>query len=309
MTFPSSGTLTYNDFNTKAGRASGTAIDMAWIYNNTKSGQRSYAINNYYNKNWYQRNVDGNCNNGNCNCACDCVSNCNCGSINCLNCFSSQCINCANCDTRAWFQNNCNCACTYNCNLGQYSYNCACDCSTCFPAYSMVMMSDGSYKRIDQIKIGDRVDGGYGYVNTVLAYHEAALGMQPIYVINGRHRTTGEHRHYTTEGWAAINTEAAKTEKAHEIVVDNDGTREKRKNIKFNNTNVIPLKVGMSLITNSVPELIESIVPLYNEDPDQLVYTLMCDGSHSHIVNGVIVSAWARDDDFDYSSWTPKTTS
>lgn len=311
MTFPSSGQLTYNDFNTKAGRASGTAIDMAWIYNNTKSGQQSYSINNYYGKNWYQRNVDGNCNNGNCQC-----SNCNCGNINCIP-YPGNCVNCPNCDARAWFQNNCNCygqcynCVQYNCFTTNCDCACACDCAcyTCFPAYAMVRMADGTYKRIDEIRVGDRVDGGYGYINNVVAYHVIELGRQPMYVINGRHRTTKEHRHYTTEGWAAIDIEAAAPEYAHEIVVDNEGTRERRKNVKLKDSKVIPLRVGMSLMTNNGPELIESMVPIYDEDPEQLVYTLVCDGTHAHIVNGVIVSAWARDDDFDYSSWTPKTTS
>lgn len=173
----------------------------------------------------------------------------------------------------------------------------------------MVRMGDGSYKRIDQIRIGDRVDGGYGYVNTVIAYHEIEMGRQPLYVINGRHRTTREHRHYTTDGWAAIDIEASAPEYVHEITIDNNGTKERRKNIKLKDSKVLPLEVGMSLMTNNGPELIESIVPIYDEDPNQLVYTLVCDGTHAHVVNGIIVSAWARDDDFDYSSWTPKTTS
>ena len=125
MTLPASGTISLSNFNTERGVASTTNTDLNWIKSNTKSGQESNSFTGYYNKAWYQRNVDGNCNNGNCNCSG------NCGNIQCRNCFSSQCINCANCDSRAWFQNNCNCACTYNCNAGAVSYNCncACDCA------------------------------------------------------------------------------------------------------------------------------------------------------------------------------------
>lgn len=170
----------------------------------------------------------------------------------------------------------------------------------------MIRMYDGSYKRISEIRIGDKVDGGYGYINTVIAYHKIELGRQPIFTINGRHRTTKEHRHFTTEGWAAIDLSAAAPEYIHEITIDNMGTKEKRKNIKFKQTSVTQLKVGMSLMTNAGPELIESIEIDYNEDPSQYVYTLVCDGSHTHIVNGVIVSAWARDDDFDYETWTTR---
>lgn len=305
MTLPTSGAISYNNFNTEAGRASGTNIDMGWIYSNTKTGQQSYAISNYYSKAWYQRNQDGNCNNGNCG-----TANCNCGDINCMNCYNCNNVNCANCDTRSWFQNNCNCACTYNCTVNQWSINCsacACDCACCFPADAMVRMADGSYKRISEIMVGDRVDGGYGHVNKVIAYHKIALGKQPVYIINGRHRTTREHRHWTTEGWAAIDTNAAAPEYVHEITIDNNGTTEKRKNVKLKYTKVKTLTVGMSLVTNNGPELIESMEVDYNQDPDQFVYTLVCDNTHAHIVNGVVVSAWARDDDFDYNTWQPRT--
>lgn len=123
MTLPASGTITFNNFNTEAGRGSGAAIDMAFIYNNTKSGQQSYTISNYYSKAWYQKTNAGNCSNGNCNCNCDC------GNINCINCQVCNTVNCVNCDNRSWFQNNCNCACTYNCSTtGSWTTNCNCDC-------------------------------------------------------------------------------------------------------------------------------------------------------------------------------------
>jgi hypothetical protein len=167
-------------------------------------------------------------------------------------------------------------------------------------------MANGDYKRISSIRVGDKIDGGYGYINNVIAYHEIRLGNQPFYIINGRHITTREHRHWTDKGWAAIDISAAAPEYEHEITVDNNGTKERRKNIKFKNTIVSSLTVGMSFITNNGPEIIHSIEERWGEDPDQLVYTLVCDGSHTHIVNGVIVSAWARDDDFNYNTWQYK---
>jgi len=122
MTLPASGTISLSNFSTEIGNPSNAAMDMNWIYANTKSGQQAYNLANYYSKAWYQRNADGNCNNGNCAC------NCNCGDLNCNNCGQAP-INCANCDTRAWFQNNCNCACTYNCTpVNCISFNCNCAC-------------------------------------------------------------------------------------------------------------------------------------------------------------------------------------
>lgn len=303
MTLPTSGTITYNNFNTEAGRASGTNIDMGWIYSNTKTGQQSYAINNYYSKAWYQRNMDGNCNNGNC-----VVTDCNCGTLNCLNCLNCNNINCTNCDTRSWFQNNCNCNPTYNCTQNTHSYNCDCDCvcPTCFPGDALVTMADGSQKRIDQIQVGDIVDGGYGYKNRVQMYHEIPLGDWPMYIINSRHRTTGEHKHLTTDGWAVITLPTGTKKTKLLMTVDNNGKKEWHTNTKFERTATHQLKVGMTLITTDGYELIESIEVDAAFDKNEKVYTLCTDGSHTHIVSGnLIVGAWVRDIDFDYDTWTP----
>lgn len=127
MTLPASGQISMSTFNTEMGQGATYSSSLGWINDNTKSGQRPGTPNmgGYYNKAWYLRNNDGNCNNGNC------TSNCNCGNIQCTNCYIASGVNCVNCDSRNWLQNNCNCACTYNCNTGQVSYNCncACDCA------------------------------------------------------------------------------------------------------------------------------------------------------------------------------------
>lgn len=125
MTLPASGTISLDQFRTEM--ADTGSIDLSWISDNTKVGQRPSpnSMAGYYNKAWYQNNQDGNCNNGNC------TNNCNCGNIQCVNCFISGNVNCTNCDTRPWLQNNCNCACTYNCNYSTtatYNCDCVCDC-------------------------------------------------------------------------------------------------------------------------------------------------------------------------------------
>lgn len=122
MTLPASGQISLSNVNVEAARGPTVTIDMAWISGNTKDAAKSLSA--LYSRAWYQRNVDGNCNNGNCNCAC------NCGDLNCANCFVVNCVNCANCDARPWLQSNCNCACTYNCLQSQcYTLNCNCACN------------------------------------------------------------------------------------------------------------------------------------------------------------------------------------
>lgn len=305
MTLPASGTITYNDFNNEAGRGSGVSIDMAFIYNNTKTGQQSYAINNYYSKAWYQRNNDGNCNNGNC------TNNCNCGNINCANCLINGTVNCSNCDTRSWFQNNCNCfSQCFNCSVCtavSINCDCACDCVCCFPGDALVKMADGTEKRIDEIEVGDVVDGGYGYKNTVEMFHEIKIGKTPLYIINGRHRTTGEHKHWTTEGWAVVDLRTGTAPTMLLMTVDNSGNKELRRNTKLASTPTLQLKVGMKLLTTDGEEEIFSIEEDTSFSSDKFVYTLCTDGSHTHIVSGnIIVGAWVRDIDFDFDTWTPR---
>jgi hypothetical protein len=132
MTLPGSGPLSLNDIHVEinGGGASGTIIDMAYVYNNTKSGQQSYSMSNYYSKAFYQKNND-NCNNGNCNFG----GNCNCYDFpysQCTgNCYGSQCIG-GNCDAvPGYLQNNCNCdnGATYNCVQHGWADNC--NCSNC----------------------------------------------------------------------------------------------------------------------------------------------------------------------------------
>ena len=121
---PATGAISISDVNNAINNVTPTAADAArsfsWIRDNTKDSATD--IGGVRNREYYQRNVDGNCSNGNC------TSNCNCGNIQCTNCVISGQVNCANCDAKAWLQANCNCNCTYNCTTSQTSYNCACRC-------------------------------------------------------------------------------------------------------------------------------------------------------------------------------------
>lgn len=91
-----------------------------------------------------------------------------------------QCTIVGNCDSRAWMQPNCNCAqCDCACNCGQCGGQCvqcmgdngncamectncwACNCNcvggSCFPAGTMVLMGDGTWRRIETIVAGEEV--------------------------------------------------------------------------------------------------------------------------------------------------------
>lgn len=191
--------------------------------------------------------------------------------------------------------------------------NCICDCAcstdsgTCFLGDALVTLADGRKIRIDEVRVGDILDGGFGYKNEVLAYHIGPLATNKLFVINGTHETTPEHRHWTTDGWAAIDVGKATTDYTTVVTVDNNGTQAPRLNKRFRNTPVLTLKLGMTLVTETGElEKIESIVEDTTMASNTPVYTLIMGGSHTHIANGKIVSGWAHDEDFDYSVWKPK---
>ena len=116
MALPASGEISLNDLKTLTGQSA-----LSWVQANTKDAVHD--MNSMHGRNYYQRNVDGNCNNLNC------TFNCNCGNIQCTNCYYDGTVNCLNCDAQSWLQADCNCGTPYNCNYGPVSYNCDCDCN------------------------------------------------------------------------------------------------------------------------------------------------------------------------------------
>lgn len=130
MTLPSSGQLSISQVNQEIGQSASYSSSLSFLNNLIVSGQRPAQPNmaGFYSKAYYQRNMDGNCNNGNCGTASSS------GNKQCQNCTLSALSNCTNCDSQQWLQSDCNCACTYNCTQNSnQSYNCDCDCAcNCF---------------------------------------------------------------------------------------------------------------------------------------------------------------------------------
>lgn len=209
--------------------------------------------------------------------------------------FSSGAI-----DFNAFYNSDGNCQCDCLCQCA-----CSTDC-TCFPGDAVVEMVDYTSKRIDEVLIGDILNGGFGYKNEVLAIHKGPLANNKLFIINGIHRTTPEHRHWTTNGWAAISVDKATTDYATEVDIDNKGTKAIRVNKRFKNTPVVELKIGMTFITTAGEEEVLSIEEDLTSSNKDIVYTLIMSGSHTHIVNNKIVTGWAHDEDFDYTTWKPK---
>jgi hypothetical protein len=179
---------------------------------------------------------------------------------------------------------------------------------TCFPPETPVLLADGTWVRIDAVKPGDLLRGGRGELNTVIALDRSLLTKRPLWLINGHHRTTAEHRHLTTRGWASLDPVATHAEHLQFYpVILGDGSVVPRQLVKFTRTPVHRLRLGDVLIrADGTEEPILTLEPEWHHDPLTVVHSLVMDGSHSFIASGFVVSGWARDDDFDYATWTPR---
>jgi len=93
-----------------------------------------------------------------------------------------------------------------NFNMTIQNDSAADDC--CFIEGTQVLLSDGTYKNIEWMEIGESVKGNSGN-NTVLDLDPTLLGNRLLYGFNGETPFfTAEHPFMTTEGWKSINPQA-----------------------------------------------------------------------------------------------------
>lgn len=126
MTLKVDAPLSFSHLNVETEKLINQQLSFDWIKSVTKPAQIDNHLLTYLGKTYYQRYMDGNCDNGNC------TSNCACGDHNCTDCTISA-INCSNCDTQKLLQTDCNAGSVpvYNCTTNQVSINCDCACTIC----------------------------------------------------------------------------------------------------------------------------------------------------------------------------------
>jgi hypothetical protein len=74
-------------------------------------------------------------------------------------------------------------------------------------------MANGSDKAIELVEPGDRVLGRGGRINRVRSVLYPVLGDRPLYALNGGTAfVTSSHPFLTTDGWKAVDPEAARAE-------------------------------------------------------------------------------------------------
>ena len=137
---------------------------------------------------------------------------------------------------------------------------------SCFVAGTQVIMADGSRKNIEDVQIGEQVQGING-INNVIAHDHWPLAGRKLIGINGSGPfKTPEHPLMTQDGWKAFDSEVTKVEKpqiAHLMV---NGS----------------LQIGDKiLMADGSWKEIESLEVFENE-PEQTVYNFVLDGDHTY---------------------------
>lgn len=175
----------------------------------------------------------------------------------------------------------------------------------CFLAGSKVLMADGTYKNIEDVKIGDKLRGAYESEVIVASYARPLLGNRKLWKVNNLINTT-DHPvvNGARDGFVALDIDAVEAERGDSIAHLEDGssfkfwfdaiTREK--------TKIDVIELGSIVATKNGTETITTIEELSGYDNTTQLYSFDVTGSHTYCVNGYFVGGGATDVDFDYST-------
>jgi hypothetical protein len=143
---------------------------------------------------------------------------------------------------------------------------------SCFIAGTLVTMSDGSQRKIEEVVIGDKLLGKDDQVNTVIDYDYAKLAGRRLVGINnlGKFKTP-EHPLYTKDGWKSYCPDTFSRDFPDMV-----------------HLNVTELRVGDSLLLIDGSWLDVNSIEVYENEPDQTVYNFILDGNHTYYANGIL---------------------
>jgi len=189
-------------------------------------------------------------------------------------CVESGCTSNSDCGFNEYcnVNNDCvDCSVPDLCQMG-YSWDSAqCRCVFCFIGKTQVLMADGTYKRIDEVEVGELVQGE-NEVNEVLEI-EIHDFKDELYSINGGdYFVTEEHPFKSLTGWKAINP--------NKLYEEDESL--------FRLLDPKVLKVGDILFTE------DGLVVVKRIDSKQVekeikVYNLKLDGDHLYYADGYLV--------------------
>jgi hypothetical protein len=158
---------------------------------------------------------------------------------------------------------------TWDSTLTCSQRDCTGDPPTCFTGDSLVLMEDGSHRKISEVSVGETVKSINGEVNTVLHIEKTILGGRKLSSINGSSLFFSyDHPIVTQQGFKSLNSYLS---------------RKLYSDIEF----VGDLELGDIIFTEDGGEA--SVEDLHSEHsaPYTALYDLSLDGNHIYFVNGV----------------------
>ena len=187
---------------------------------------------------------------------------------------------------------------SYNTDQGGFVYNSAWA-SSCFTPDTLVMMGNGQYKRIDEVRPGDYVIGEAGRVNRVTEIERVPLAGRKLFSINGSTPfVTAEHPFRTPTGWGSFSPLAT----AHE-------NPKLRVSVLTPGDRVMVFDAFVESVGNSDGALATAVIiaPQFKEfelqtvemsdgNPEDYVFNLLLDGNHTYIANDFLVHNKGGDD-------------
>ena len=177
--------------------------------------------------------------------------------------------------------------------------------STCVPGATPVLMADGTWKPIRDVMVGEYV-AGRTRANMVMAYDRIRLGdhRNPVlYSINGDFLNTDDHLTLTEKGWAVLDHDAYVAYAGQDLscVFLADMSR-----VTMTFRGIDPEEVGIygpgdRIAYGATGWRPVASVESVDSDPNQTVYSLVCDGDGTMQVAGsgsagYVLSAWVDDD-------------
>lgn len=177
----------------------------------------------------------------------------------------------------------------------------------CFLAGSIVQMADNATKVIEDVKVGDRVLGAFGEINTVLALHRPLVGGALMCKINNEHSTTNHHPHISLDKkfycGNPVLVQRGTYGRTHKVI-DADGNEKDEMLLGLKPGRVQMIELGINLKTVEGSRQVNAL-ETYSLPPETQLYNLVVSGSHTYHVDGYVVTGWPREDDFNYDTWTP----
>jgi len=145
---------------------------------------------------------------------------------------------------------------------------------SCFVAGTLVQM-DGQDKRIEDVRIGDKLIGRGGVENEVLAFDHPRLGDRLLYSINGgKFFVTAEHPFATSTGWKSFDPAMTREENPH--------------------LEVMKLEIGDELQTWEGTEILKTI-SMTADHPKTPLYNFKLSGDNTYYADGYLVHNKAGD--------------